>query len=202
MTSLLHNRPRVEAPSSIRVVRDPVIPPTRPIEERDQADYWVPTECPDPRAALPITDWFTGQVAWHRHLGESSPPNAPLHELVATALQDLALSFSQVRAASVSDFLRRAPAPFRGLQLDRVAIPATRSMGLADSMDEQAAYYLGFYSDLGRLVAWSILQHSEGLERHAATTVQQYLDAEDADADAAAFNAYDDLFAAGELPLW
>lgn len=168
---------------SIKVVKDPrpERPPIRE-EERDQvADanrLRIAPPSYDLRACSSLAGWFEAYISEHRCRGQYSV-DGELHELIVTALQDLVLSIRRIQAISVQDLLRRGGAPYRSIDLGLVAIPAAgRQTALAEILDEEASYYLDLGTELGRLAAWAILWHSEGIERIGAATLQAYYDAD------------------------
>jgi hypothetical protein len=166
----------VSSPRSIRVVREPELPPVRE-DERDWVRPVYQTMPPDTRCALPLPMWFECQMRAHE---SRSHEIEDLHDLISTSLNDVRCALITTRARTVRELIERGPTDYRGIRLDLVKVPENRRSFLASVLDEEAQYYLDLCTDLGKLAAWAILQHSEGAEHHGAETLVEYYDAEDA----------------------
>jgi hypothetical protein len=157
-------------------------PPQCNEDERDQIESALNTrprtDCPDLRACLPPVHWLDCQIAEHRCRGAEGASGS-FHELVVTALQDLQIELKRARCQTARDLIARGGQPYREIDLDQIAVPdAPRATVLAGLLDDEAQYYLDLGTDLGRLAAWAILQHSEGAEYHLAQSVSEYFEAE------------------------
>lgn len=203
MSSLPQIAPEVQSPYELGYVPDE---PAADVSPEDWSAHCAATRRPDPPSgrdaySAPL-QWVESQVAYHK---SQSHAELDYHDLVATALNDVAIVLRGRRPRTVADLLAQPGHPYSGIDLAAVAVPEHRASDLAALLDEDAAYYLLLGTDLGRLAAHAILFHSEGAEYHGSRTVAEYHASEDAWEAAAAEAAAETVYgeAAGlDNPLW
>lgn len=113
-------------------------------------------------------DWLAAEVS--RQRGMSRMPS-DYHDLVATVLNDLAITFRLARARTV----RELPA---WDQLAAIQVPESRISEAADILDELASEYWAMDSDLARVAAGAIIAQADQVEFFRAGSLEEFFDRE------------------------
>jgi hypothetical protein len=130
-------------------------------------------DCPAGGAdsAVSPVDWLRSRVAAHKSL---SREDGDYQDLVGTVVNDVLCTMQGVPAGSARKLVSRAGNPYRGIDLDAVALPPIRDSHAAELLDEQAGIYLALGGDLARLVAAAILRRANDVQSLGADTLRDY----------------------------